>query len=468
VALEDDHRENKKAVVLPFLEMLKTIRHRRGVRESLSNIGWLSSDRILRMLGGVVVALAVARYLGPDRFGLLNYGIAIYGLFNVLSNLGLDSLIVRDLALDPTGETEILGTSAWLKAAASVVTSISATLTAYLLDSQNKTLIYIVAVLSFCAITQAFDVIDYLFQSQTRSRYSVMARGAAFFFASVARLTAVFMRSGVLVFAWVSGIELVLGELGLMVSYLLSRHFRPRWKWNVARGKALMTESWPLMLAGLMITIYTRCDQVLLGRLTSNEVVGNYSAAIRLSEIWYSIPMIVCSTVMPRLVKTLEGDPKRYYARLQRLYEGLLFISAAVAMCTQFAGPLVVRLLYGPKYSSTASILSVHIWTGVFVFIGVVGGFQRVHERIAITIMSRTVLGSIVNVALNVWWIPRWGGFGSAMATLVAQSVAAYFGDALDPRSRHIFRMKTKAFLHFWTVPKLLFARVGATLTEPR
>ena len=245
--------------------MLKTIRHRRGVRESLSNVGWLSGDRILRMLGGVVVTMAVARYLGPNRFGLLNYGLAIYSLFNVLSNLGLDSLIVRDLALDPTGEPEILGTSCWLKAAASVVTSISATVAAYLLDPHNKTLIYIVAVFSFCAITQAFDVIDFLFQSQTRSRYSVMARGTAFFAASVARLTAVFMRSSVLVFAWVSGVEVVLGELGLVVSYLLSRHFWPRWKWNVARAKALMTESWPLTLAGVMITVYLRCDQVLLG-----------------------------------------------------------------------------------------------------------------------------------------------------------------------------------------------------------
>ena len=98
--------------------------------------------------GAVVVGMLVARYLGPSKFGLLNYGIAIYGLFNVISNLGLDSLVVRDITLDESGEHLILGSGFWLKAAASVVTTVVAIIAAKLLEPRNTVLIEIVALMS--------------------------------------------------------------------------------------------------------------------------------------------------------------------------------------------------------------------------------------------------------------------------------------------------------------------------------
>src|SRR5579862_3680867 len=86
--------------LLQGAQFLRLLRQKTGLRESLSNIGWLSGDRIIRMFGALLVGTLVARYLGPNQFGLLNYGIALYGLFNIISNLGLDALIVRDISLD--------------------------------------------------------------------------------------------------------------------------------------------------------------------------------------------------------------------------------------------------------------------------------------------------------------------------------------------------------------------------------
>ncbi|MGB7547704.1 MAG: flippase [Terracidiphilus sp.] len=436
------------------MNIFEKIRHRKGIRASLSNIGWLGGDRFLRMFGGVVVSTAVARYLGPSQFGLLNYGIAIYSLFNIMSNLGLDFLVVREVALDEGGEPQILGTAFVLKAVASVVTTLAAIAAAKLLEPHNSVLIEIVALMSFAAISQAFDVIDYLFQAQTRSRYAVGPRNIVFIAASIARLAAVFMRTQLLVFAWIAAFEILFAEIGLAISYLCFRHPRLRWSWHLPRAKALLTESWPLLVSSLMIMVYLRSDQILLGTMASKAIVGQYTAAIRLSEIWYSIPIIICVSVMPRLLKTREASPERYYARLQRLYESMVLLSVFVAVCTQFAGPFLVRLLYGKQFASAAGILSVHIWTGVFVFVGVVSGQQFVQEKLTVSSMQRTVLGAIINVVLNILWIPRWGGIGSAMATLVAQSVASYFADAIDPGTRHIFRMKTRAYLRFWMLPR--------------
>ena len=439
------------------MERIRNLLSRRGVRQSLSNVSWLSGDRIIRMFGAVIVTTFVARYLGPSQFGLLNYGIAIYGLFNVVSNLGLDSLVVRDLALNETEEPVVLGTAFMLKAGASVVTTIAAVVAAWLLDPHNRILILIVALYSVGSISQALDVVDYLFQSQTKARYSVVPRTIVFVVASIVRLAAVFLHSGLLVFAWIGAIEVLLSEVGLLLSYLSVRRLAPRWNWHFDRGKAFLRESWPLLISGVMVTIYMRTDQVLLGKLGSMEAVGNYTAAIRFSEIWYAIPVMLVASVMPRMLRTRETDLARYNARLQTLYESMVFVSVAIAGATLVLGPLLIRLFYGNQYHSAAGVLSIHIWTGVFVGVGCIGSQQYIHENITAKILRRTALGAIANVVLNLLWIPRWGGMGSAMATLVAQGLAAYLGDAIDLQTRHIFRMKTRAYLRFWTLPKRFF-----------
>lgn len=439
------------------MNILQTIKQRTGIRQSLTNIGWLSSDRILRMLGAVIVGTVVARYLGPSRFGSLNYALAIYGIFNLISNLGLDSLVVRDIALEANNESQVLGTAFVLKAAASVVTTIAATATAWVMEPQNTTVIIIVALMSFASISQAVDVVDYFFQSQTRSQYSVMPRSIAFVAASAARLVAVSLHMSLMAFAWIAAIEVLVMEIGLGISYIRIKRLMPRWNWHLPRAKALLSESWPLLIAGVMINVYMRTDQILLGKLASMETVGVYSAAIRLSEVWYAIPMIVTASVMPRLLKTRALHPERYYARLQTFYESMILVSVIVVIGTLIFGPLAIRLLYGRQFSSAAGILSIHIWSGVFVAVGCIGGHQYVHEGITVSSVQRTGLGAIANVILNLLWIPHWGGMGSAMATLVAQGLGSYLGDAFDPRTRHIFRMKTQAYLRFWKLPGRIF-----------
>ena len=444
------------------MNLLARVRQQRGVVESLSNIGWLGGDRIIRMFGALLVGTLVARYLGPNEYGFLNYALAIYNLFNVISNLGLDSLVVRDVALDSTQEPCILGTGFVLKAAASLLTSVAATVAAWIMDPHNHTLVLIVALVSFASISQAADVIDYFFQAHTRSRHTVIPRTATFVFASLARVIAVVLHGDLLVFAWIAALEVVVAEIGLLISYARYKASIPRWAWSFEQSKSMLSEGWPLLISSLMIGIYMRIDQVLLGKLGSMESVGNYSAAIRFSEIWYAIPVIATTSVMPRLLKTREQNPERYYARIQVFYQSMILLSLLVTVATLLLGPSMVRLLYGERFASAASILSIHIWTGIFVAVGCIGGQQYVHEKITSTVIQRTAIGAIANVVLNLLWIPHWGGVGSAMATLVAQSLGSYFADAFDKRTHHIFKMKTQAYLQFWFLPfRLLRGTAG-------
>lgn len=421
------------------------------IRAVLNNIGWLSFDRMLRMGGSLLVGTLVARFLGPSQFGILNLATAIYLLFNTVSNLGLDYLVVRDAALYPDQEHELLGTAFLLKVAASVLTTLSAVLYAWLAHPRESIIVLLVALFSVVSILQGFDVIEYFFQAKTLSRYTVVPKTVIFLLASVARLWAVHVRASLLIFGAIIALEMLLGELSLIFSYLrYELRTVGRWKFRLERGKSLLKESWPLVLASLLVTIYMRMDQILLGFLTSSKVVGYYSAAVRLSEIWYVIPSLICSSVMPKLLTKMVADKKQYYDRLQTLYNYFVLLSVVLAVGTMLLSRVAIYLIFGRAYMAAASVLTVHIWTGVFVFIGVLGGQQLIHEKLVAVELRRALLGAVANLGLNLLLIPRFGGIGSAVATLVAQALASYVADAFSSRTRHLFRMKSYALSGLW------------------
>jgi PST family polysaccharide transporter len=438
--------------------ILAQLKGRRGLRDVVANIGWMASDRIIRMGGGVIVGVAVARYLGPDEFGLLNYALALYAIFNILSNLGLDQILVRDVVFFPDREPELLGTAFFLKAAASILTTLAAVASTFILRPGDVEARIIVALVSIAAVTQACDVIEFFFQAKTKSKYSVAAKNIAFVLASLARLWAVFAKAPLLTFAWIAAAEIAVGELGLFAAYRIYGRSLRAWRVSLPVARRLLIEGWPLMLSGLLVMIYMRTDQVLLGSLAGPHAVGEYTAALRLSEIWYAIPILVAASVMPKLLTLKTAQPRLYYFRLQRFYDCMAGTSIFVAISVTLCGRLAISLLYGARYAEAAGILAIHIWTGVFVFAGVVSGQQMVHEDISRLQLQRSALGASLNVALNYLLIPPYGAQGSAVATLAAQCVAGYFSDFLDRRLRHIFWMKTRALVgySFWRRPALV------------
>jgi polysaccharide transporter, PST family len=423
-----------------------------GILETLKNIGWMGLEKVVRLGGSLIVGTWVVRYLGPSQYGAFSYAFALFALFNTVSNLGLDYLVVRDVTLAENVQTEeeVLGTSFLLKAAASLVTTIAAIAYTYWTHPRDTTTVVIVAMLSVAGISQGFDVVDYFFQAKTRSRLTVLPQLIVFLLTNAARVLAILLKASLLIFALIAALEILCTELVLGWVYFHHHKTLRSWRFDKNRAMGLLKESWPLLISSLLVMVYMRTDQILLGTLSTTAAVGQYSAAVKLSEIWYAIPMLVCASVMPRLLKHKVASPALYYARLQRLYDFMAIASILLAIVMSFAGKYVVLLAFGHAYLPAVAILAVHIWTGPFVFLGVVGSNQLIHEDLTRLTLQRSILGAAANVGLNYLLIPRFGGIGSAFATLIAQCISAYLSDSLNVSTRFIFRMKTKALLGQW------------------
>ncbi|WP_414568904.1 flippase [Nostoc sp. CCY 9925] len=431
------------------IHKLSLLKSRTGLRAIVTNTGWLFVDRILRMGVGLIVGVWVARYLGVQQYGLFNYVAAFVALFSPFATLGLDRVVVRDIVRSRSSKDQIIGTTFWLKLFGGVSSLLLAVGVIYVLRPNEKMTVWLVAILASAGIFQAVDTIDFWFQSQLLSKYTVVAKNTAFIIATLVKIALINIQAPLIAFAWVTLAEFSLGAVGLAIAYRVNGYSVQLWRWNFSVAKALLKDSWPLILSSMSIIIYMKIDQIMLGEMIGNTAVGIYSAASRISEVWYFIPTAIVSSVSPTIYAAKQTSEALYYQRIKQLLRLMVVISLLIALPMSFLSGSIITMLFGNGYLAAGQVLAIHIWASLFVFMGVATSPWFIGEGLTHLSLNRTLLGAIMNIWLNFLLIPKYGGVGAAIATVISQSFATFFSHAFHPKTRKIFQMQIKSLLPF-------------------
>ncbi|HEY9770734.1 MAG TPA: flippase [Coleofasciculaceae cyanobacterium] len=396
-----------------------------GFRKIISNIGWLSAERIVMMTLSLFVGINVVRYLGPVNYGKLSYSISFAGLLGAIAKLGLDQIVVRNLVKEEKFTQEILGTAFWLKLVGSLFTAalIGIGIWTFNNDSQIRWMTLIIgAGLGFTA----FETIDFWFQSKVLSRPMALVRSGQLILTSTIKLVLIFSKFPLMAFAWVYMAEFAFKAIGMVWVYHQRR--QSIFRWQVSRSKAieLLQDSWPLILSGVMILIYMKIDQVMLGNMTGDRAVGNYAAAVKLSEPCYFISTAICSSIFPALIQAKLKNQQEYQNKIQRLYDLMAWLSLMIAVPMTFVSDIVATTLLGQEYAEVGTILALHIWASPFVFLGIARSKWLMAENYIRFNFVATSLGAISNIILNFWLIPNYEGIGAAIATVISYAISSH------------------------------------------
>jgi len=284
----------------------------------------------------------------------------------------------------------------------------------------------------------------------------VYAHLASLVISSVIKLVLVWIAAPLVWFACVFLLDAVVLAVGMTAMYLKNTGKLWHWKWRWKTARVLLKDSWPLILSGMVISIYMKIDQVMIKEMLGAEQVGHYAAAVRLSEAWYFVPMAITSSVFPAIINAKEQSEELYYQRLQKLYDLMVWLALAIALPTTFLAPWVIRILYGEVFSPAAGVLSIHIWAGVFVFLGVACSKWFIVENYIKKNFYRTFIGMVTNVVLNLILIPLYGIYGAAIATLLGQMTANLIYDVFDKKTYPSLKLKTNALNPFYFVKSLI------------
>lgn len=389
-------------------------------------MGWLFFDKFVRMGSGLFVGAWIARYLGPEQFGLLNFSIAFAALFGIAATLGLDGIVVRELVKDPSRRNEILGSAFVLKLVGGGITLLSTLLVVRAMQGPNILILWLVGLASTAYVFQSLNVIDFFFQSEVRSKYTVYASNIAFGLMTLVKILLVLMRAPLLAFAWATLGEAFFTAIFLILAY---KHYHQEiraWIYDRETAWGLMAESWPLLLASVAVMLYMRLDVVMLQQMVGDREVGIYAAATRISEVWYFLPTVIVSSVSPSIINSHASSPSLYTERMRRLYFVMTWSAVGLSLPISLLSGWIVKLLYGHRFAAAGPVLAVHLWASVAVFLGVASTQHLLVENLQRISFYRTLIGVACNILLNLILIPKLGAMGAAIATVVSYFFATF------------------------------------------
>lgn len=427
-------------------QLINSALSHQGFRRYFANTSWVLAEQILRLVAELLVGIWVARYLGAEQFGILSYAIAFVAIFSTIAKLGLDSIVVRELVIESSQKDKYLGTAFWLKFGGAFL-SIAAVILALQFTSNNYTTKLYVLIIASGMIFQSFEVVAFYFQSQVQAKYISSGKLIQLLLSSLLKIYLVCIDGDLKWFVLVSLVD----QIALAAAYFIVYRRRQSGSFiqcfDYAIAKRLLKDSWPLIFSGFVVMIYMRIDQVMIKEMLGDKEVGIYSVAVRLSEAWYFIPMVITNSLLPSVINAKKVSQELYYARLQRLYSFMVWIAIAVAVPTTFLSDWIVAFLYGAAYLEAGEVLRVNIWAGVFVFLGVASSAWLTSENLQYIALYRTLSGAVINIVLNFVLIPIFGIIGAAVATLISYMVAAFLFDLFNKETRVMFFMKMDAFL---------------------
>lgn len=429
-----------------MISKIKALKNHQGFMKYFKNTSWLFAEKILRMTVGLLVGIWVARYLGPEQFGLLSYAQSFVGLFSIIATLGLNSIVVRELVKNNIDKNILIGTSFFMMLGAAFFVILLLVIAVIFTSNDTFTNILIFIIAS-ATIFQSFNVIDFYFQSRVMSKYIVYSNVISLFISSLIKIILILNEAPLIYFALTVLFDTIVLALGFIYFYKKHDENLKSWKFDKNIAISLLKDSSPLIIAGVINSIYMKVDQVMIKEILGVTEVGYYSAAVKLSEAWFAIGVIICNSLFPAIVNAKKVSEKLYYERIQKLFLFLVIISYTLSMVVYFLSDWIILFLYGREFAESSSILSIHIFSAIFVYLGVSSGRWLIAENKTILNLYRNIFGMIVNIVLNIVFIPKFGITGAAIASLIAYVCAFYIIDFFQKETRYIFYLKSKSLL---------------------
>lgn len=394
-----------------------------GFRRYSKNTSWLFFGQIFSLLISFFIGVWLARYLGPEQYGIASYVVAFVGLFSFIAYLGVDGILSRELVSHPESRDTLLGTSFRLKLIGGLLAFVTASLATFLIktDPFIRGLIFLYAS-SF--IFQSVNVVSIFFQARVEAHFSVKAQLAAAIISAFFKIILIVFGLNLVWLILIYVVDVIVQGLALLFAYQASGRTHRAWRFDNKLAKEIRQGAWPLMLSSAAAFVYLRIDQVMVGKMMGETAVGIYAAGVKVTEVFYFLPGIICGSLFPAIVNARKISLDLYYRRLKNFYILLGSLGLAVAIPVVILAKPLIAIIFGAEYLSAVPVLQIYIWSSPGLFLGAAVVQQLMTENRTKTIFMINFAAMVVNVVLNLIFIPKFGLTGAALSTLVAYFVA--------------------------------------------
>ena len=415
-------------------------------RKILTNVGWATTGRIVRVLTETLVSIFVARYLGPSQYGLMNYIISFVAIISIIANFGLDNIEIREMAKSGSDCRVIMGTSFRLRLIFAVVAEIVIAITIFLgsQDAETRCLILIYAL---TIVLTSFNVIRNYFTAIVNNRYIVITEIIRCLIGAGIKVALLLLKAPLIFFIIALTFDYILVAGGYMTAYRSKVGKLSEWSFDKGTAKLLVREAFPLLLSGAAVVIYQRIDQVIIKSLLSNEAVGYFSVAVKFSEFILFVPLVMAQTMAPLLVKDFQTNKEAFLRKRQQFVDVIVWVSVALSLIVSLLSYYLIRYTFGTQYLAAVPVLSILAFKTVGMALSNSSGQLIIIEGKQKWAVIRNLIGCLICVAGNYCLIPLFGIIGSAWATLITVAFSGFLGNFFIKPYREIFGVQVKSII---------------------
>lgn len=425
-----------KPAHLPPLALRFKVDKPRAMRERIRrNISYKFLGEAGSRAVGFAFNLLLARGLGAATYGRYSYAYAFAGLVALCGELGINTLITREIAHDRERAPELLRRFAPLRLASAALVALSTGLLA--LGFADRSRLLEIALMS--VFTGATTLIDYnsaVFSAFERMGQEALMRVVARIAVSGSGIAAVLLGTPLVpTIGVIAGVNFLAALGGWAYRKRLGIAFGATWDPSFIR--ATLSKLLPMTAASMAGVVYFYMDSLLLKGLGFDDAsIGQYSAASRILEASHALPLVIAGGLFPVAAElSHHGDPAALAPLFSRVARLALLFAAPLAAVSAVLSPFAAGALYGPGYAETGSALALLALSAPLYYSNLVSlTLFMAMGRLWTTAIVRAAAVTVKLAALLL--ASRWAGAQSpAVGMLVADSALFLF--LLAYRTRH-------------------------------
>lgn len=385
----------------------------------VKNVSWIIICRIIQAILSFIISIMTARYLGASNYGLINYAASIVAFATPIMKLGLDSVLVLEFVNNPDKDGEIVGTALGMNLFSAVLCVIGTTCFCLVANTGEIETFIVCVLYSFVLIAQSIEMIIYWFQAKLLSKYSALVSLFAYVIVSVYKTILLVTGKSVYWFAVSNAFDVLI--IGIVLHAVFWHITKQKLRFSINRAKKMLSKGKYYIISGLMVTIFSQTDRIMLMLMVDGASVGYYSAAVSCAGITSFVFSALIESMKPVILEAKNKAKAIYELHIKQLYSVIIYAALFQSLIITIFAEVIVGIIYGGDFIPAVSGLKIIVWYTTFSYYGGAKDIWILAEGKQKYLITINFAGAIMNVALNFLLIPAFEILGAAFASLISQ-----------------------------------------------
>lgn len=390
----------------------------------IKNTTWIVVSKALQSLIALIIGTISARYLGPSNYGLINYASSLVAFVLPISQLGLRNILVEQIVSHPEREGKTIGTALVMSMIASLFCIAGCIAFASIANAGERDTVKVCTLYSISLIFQMSEMIEYWYQAKLLSKYTSLVSLAAYTIVAGYRTYLLVTQKSIYWFAMTNTMDYFLISIALFVLY--RKLGNQKLSFSVSLAKKLFAVSRYYIVSGMMVTIFSQTDKIMIKMLVNNAENGYYSTAVTCAGLTSFVFAAMIDSMRPVIFEGKKNDQDLFNKNMTRLYSFVIYMALGQSVIVTLLARPIVLILYGDAYIASASILRLVTWYSAFSYMGSVRNIWVLANGKQRYLWIINLTGALLNIVGNFALIPVFGAEGAACASVITQFFTNY------------------------------------------